>query len=715
MDSDEAPPPYSAVDPLLAPTVNNRDNNASAETARTFLRLRGGEASLSDIASRDGSAASVDGSSAASFALPANFASATAYFIERPPTHFDEERPALSHLLTIYPRSQSKDFPRRPRCWSPRTAEITQQDWDMFLKYLFPPHLGLAASSAHLPRQLRAEIQRDRKDRPQETDEQRQLRIAAVIEEWNECFFGPRATRIEFIYVTESENAPVSPLCPRCYPAATKASRANRSTQAQEAGENSASVPAGMLPTVAGQPTAPPASVAYATGVYPYPNPQMPPAPYPPYGPPAFFPPGIVPNTPPPPPLAYPYPPQPPSQYQQPSSWGWNNRPYGPQYQYSSTSKAGPFGWLSSLASHAQKYSERITEQAQHYGRQVEEQAMAHGRWIEEQAGLRSRKLEDVFSGLSSPPRVEYAANNPQAQGYCTNGYGYQPVNVVSTQPVTTPVTQPARRTSVGSVSSESSFSSIDSISTTSDLSSSDLATVRAQLQSLNNHHDRELYEAAVGLRRQLDVLRESRRQSRISGRGRWRNGWGHDGQQGLGRGGWGRWESPQEQQRSSAERRALKEEVRATKKAFKDVFRRARDEQRERRRIKRNRWRQERRSRQTSRENEHPPETPLEQRLQNLELSNSQERGTMVRIGAPCASPRQSLSSEASGISSINTPSTGSDGGSRANSSVRRGEAPTRVKTEESKDGQKQGETLKGNSSSPSKKDKGSGSNDAS
>ncbi|KAF7173826.1 hypothetical protein CNMCM5623_006043 [Aspergillus felis] len=704
MDSDEAPPPYSAVDPLLAPTVNNRNNNASAETARTFLRLRGGEASLSDIASRDGSAPSVDGSSAASFALPANFASATAYFIERPPTHFGDERPTLSHLLTIYPRSQSKDFPRRPRCWSPRTAEITQQDWDMFLKYLFPPHLGLAASSAHLPRQLRAEIQRDRKDRPQETDEQRRLRIAAVIEEWNEYFFEPRATRIEFIYVTESENAPVSPLCPRCYPAATRVSRTNRSTQAHEA-ESSASVPAGTPPTVAGQPTAPPASGAYAPGVFPYPNPQIPPAPYPPYGSPAFFPSGMVPNTPPPPPAphAYPYPPQPPSQYQQPSSWGWNNPSYGPQYQYSSTSKGGPLGWLSSLASHAQKYSERITEQAQHYGRQVEEQAMAHGRWIEEKAGLHGRKFEDVFGGLPSPPRVEYTANNPQAQGFYAHGYGYPPVNVVPTQPMTPPVTQPARRTSVSSVSSESSFSSIDSISTTSGLSSTDLATVRAQLQSLNNHHDRELYEAAVGLRRQLDVLRDSRRQSRISGRDHWRNG-----QQGHGHGSWGRWESPQEEQRSSAERRALKEEVKATKKAFKDVFRRARDEQRERRRIKRNRRRQEQRFRQTSRENEHPPEIPLEQRLQNLELSNSQESGTMVLTGASHTSTGQSVSSEASGISSVNTPGTGSDGGSH-----REGVNP--VNTEESKDGQKQGEALRGTNNSPSKKDKDAGSNDAS
>jgi hypothetical protein len=303
---------------------------------------------------------------------------------------------------------------------------------------------------------------------------------------------------------------------------------------------------------------------------------------------------------------------------------------------------------------------------------------------------------------------VEYPANNPQAQGFYPHGYGYPPVNVVSTQSLTAPVPEPARRASVGSVSSESSFSSIDSISTTSELSASDLATVRAQLQSLSDRHDRELYEAAVGLRRQLDVLRDSRRQSRISGRGRWRNG-----QQGHCRGSWGRWESPQEQQRSSAERRALKEEVRATKKAFKDVFRRARDEQRERRRIKRNLWRQERRLRQTSRENEHPPEVPLEQQLQNLELNNSQESGTMVRTGNSSASARHSVSSEANG-SSINTPGTGSDRGGHREG-VSRGQTPTRVNIEESKDGQKQGETPRGTSNSPSKKDRGADSNNAS
>jgi hypothetical protein len=77
-----------------------------------------------------------------------------------------------------------------------RMNEVAQQDWDTFLKYLFPPQLGLAAASQHLPRQLRAEIQRDRKDRPQETDEQRRARIAAVVDEWNQCFFELRLHRL---------------------------------------------------------------------------------------------------------------------------------------------------------------------------------------------------------------------------------------------------------------------------------------------------------------------------------------------------------------------------------------------------------------------------------------------------------------------------------------------------------------------------------------
>ncbi|KAH8425768.1 uncharacterized protein LDX57_003514 [Aspergillus melleus] len=670
-EEEAPPPPYSAVDPLSSSANRNspsdRNAAASAEVNRVLLRLRGGDAPLSDTASSDGSS-SVLALTTRSPLLPVHFTSAAAYFVDRPPPTSDDRRSVQEHQITIYPRSQSKDFPRRPRCWGARPEDLTQQDWDMFLRYLFPPHLGLASASGQLPRQVRAEIQRDRKDRPQETDEQRRMRVSAVITEWNQYFFEPRATRIVFAYVTDPQNAPPSPLCPRCYPAATRVSQENRMVQAPEAGRSRLARPSLPPAAVRQQPASLQTGQHYPpTPLYNYPNPPMHQAPYSPYGAPPYL------NPPAPqPPNAYPYPPpQPPLPYQQQYQWGYNARPYAPMPQ-DSGSKGGPFGWFASLASQAQKYGERITEQAQqygdqisahaqHYGRQVEEQAMAHGRWIEEQAGFSGQKTNNQFNGsMVHRPRGaggEWAATDPRSQAaYYPNAYPY-PYSTVSSpaEPVAAPaLPQRPRRASTCSTSSDSSLTSIDSLSTTSELSSSDLATVRAQLLSLDDHHDRDLYEAAVGLRRQLTLLQDSRRQTRQAGRGHWRNGWGQQAQQGYGRGGWGRWESPQQHQRSWAEKRALKEETKATRKAFRDVLRRARDEHREQRRLKRNRVRQEQRNRQV----ETPPsEPPLEQRLQNLELdhTNRESRSTVQSF---CPSPTRSLVSEVSEISSISTPS---------------------------------------------------------
>ncbi|GES62008.1 hypothetical protein ATEG_04229 [Aspergillus terreus] len=634
---DEAPPPYSAVDPLASQTNNNRN----------LLRLRGGNNALNDTVSSDGSSSGLE-VAITSPLPPANFTSAAAYFAERPPPVFDEECPIREHQLTIYPRSQSKDFPRRPRCWGPRTNHITQQDWDTFLRYLFPPHLGLASTSAQLSRQIRAQIQRDRKDRPQETDEQRRVRISAVITEWNRYFFEPRAVCIVFVYVTDQRNAPLSPLCPKCYPSATKVSQDNRAAVTQSAGRGRLVRPG--LPPVPGQPI-PKANTAYPTAPYAYPTTPVSPAPFAPYG-----------ATPYPNPAAphYPYYHPQPSPYQQP--WGWNAQPWPPQHQNTSpSSKGGPLGWIASLASQAQKYGERISEQAEHYGRQVEEQALAHGRWIEEQAGLQGRKVEDMFGGFSRP-RDEW----PATQAYYPNGpypYGYPPAVLPPAEPPTpvTPLSLPnqqspqqqpqpqpqpqrPRRISTASISSDSSFSSIDSLSTTSELSSSDLATVRAQLLSLDEHHDRELHDAAVGLRRQLDELRESRRQTRLNGRS---HHWG------SGRTGWGRWESPQQQERSREERRAIKEETRATRKVFREVLRRAREEQRERRRKDRSGH-----QRQTARKEDEAEDgsVPLVQRLQNLELTGNRESRSTVQS---FPSPTRSVSEVSTISSPISTPST--------------------------------------------------------
>ncbi|KAJ5131828.1 hypothetical protein N7448_005986 [Penicillium atrosanguineum] len=619
MSDEEAPPPYSATDPLNA--ANNRNGNSSRPIP---LRdnAQAQEAGSSGLPEPGPSTPSV---------VPTHFFSAVTYFEQRPPTVIDDSRGLLDHHMTIYPRSQAKDFPRRPRCWNDQFGEVIQQDWDTFLRYLFPAQLGLAAASQHLPRQLRAEIQRDRKDRPQETDEQRHARITAVVDEWNQCFFEPRATRIVFVYVGEPDAAPTSALCPRCYPAATKATQGTGTPTSMES-----QAPAiANAPSPVGQPSPSPTSW-HMPQYSPFGTPQ-----HMPYGTPYGVPPFTAHATQNGQPSQY-YTPPPPGA----APWQW--QPWGytpPQFGPSGTSKSGPLGWISNITSQAQKYGERFAEQAQHYGdqissqamqygRQVEEQAMAHGWWIEDQARLHGRKPNVYPSGY--PPGYPPAACNggppwspaPAGQTGQIGGVAHnRPTSTLTststpTSPTTTttpvnttenrpspqpqPEAQPkpqiqsdhkslsrsfqrSRRASTSSVSSVSSLSSIDSLSTTSDLDASDLANIRTQLQSLHDRHDRTLYEAAVDLRRQLSLLEESRREARTSGRRNWRNG--PQGPQ-TDSTDWGRWESPEQQQREATERRAMKEEMRATKKAFRDVIRRARDEQRDKRRARKNRLR---------------------------------------------------------------------------------------------------------------------------
>lgn len=674
MDSeDPPPPPYSAVDPLLAQSNDGRI--AGAIGGRLPLRGAGNTA-------REG----IAGPSSSLAFTPANFESAVAYFEERPPTVFEDGREVLLHHLTIYPRSQAKDFPRRPRCWNLRTDEITQQDWDMFLRYLFPPNLGLASASGHLSRQLRAQIQRDRKDRPQETDEQRRLRTTAVIEEWNQCFFAPRAVQLVFKYNTDPGNGLSSSLCPKCYPAATKANQRSRSSQSSQSPQPSQpsqtrvevvrrqSSESSTSPAAPEQSTVPQATDNNTPAPSPYSNPYgMAPAPYAPYGPPALYPSATPPN-------AYPihaYPPLPPSPYHHlpQYQYGWNNRPYG---QSSSSSKGGPLGWISSLASQAQKYGERITERAEQYGDQLSAHAEHYSRQVEDQA----RWLEGQWPGrkadnpylYANQPRPDWNGLDPRYQHYYYHNYNYpsqsqynNAVNVnmnpnTPTTPTTTndgvnqhtntnqraitcPTQQRTRSASLDSTASDSSFASIDSLSTTSELSSSDLVTVRVQLLSLEDHHDRGLYEAAVGLRRQLEDVRKSRRGPS-----------GH---------GWSQYQH--QHQRNWTERRAVKEEMRATRKAFRDVMRRAREEQREKRRIKRNRRRQEQRLRQQREESGAGAEArisrdlPLEIRLENMQLEETRKHDSQPTIRSSLSTARSVSSSATSEISSISTPSTAS------------------------------------------------------
>ncbi|OQE37808.1 hypothetical protein PENCOP_c009G06345 [Penicillium coprophilum] len=627
MDQEEAPPPpYSPVDPLLAP-ANSRNNNSTSQAPIPL------EVSVPPTQDASSSRAPTQPT-----VVPTHFRSAAAYFEERLPSALEESRDLLHHHMTIYPRSQAKDFPRRPRCWGARLDEITQQDWDTFLKYLFPPQLGLAASSQHLPRQLRAEIRRDRKDRPQETDEQRKARIDAVVTEWNECFFGYRATQIVFIYVGEPDSAPSSALCPRCYPAAT----GSIDGQPIRNPNTPSPVPSQHGPSPTPWPMRPP--------MFPNSHVPVPPSPYGVYGVPPY-PPPISPNQ---PPQYYPHPPQ--------GAWQWNNWNHPqqqPQYPNNGASKGGSLGWISQIASQAQKYGERfseqaqqygdhITAQAQHYGRQVEEQALAHGRWIEEQARLHSRKApvagppygggyyprpawdnspRPIANIPMTPIQTPSPVTSPNPAGWpeTTNQIDSNKPKP-STEPflIEPPATERTRRVSLSSVSSESSFSSIDSISTTSDLGVSDLATVRAQLELLDDRHDRVLYDAAVDLRRQLSVLQESRREAKFSGKTNWRPGFSqsqHNHQQSSGAD-WGRWDSPEQQQRKSADKRAMKEEMRATKKAFRDTLRRARDEQRERRRTRRRQVRQARANDGDKAKNMY--NQPLDQQLGTLRLEDS-------------------------------------------------------------------------------------------
>ncbi|KAJ5762021.1 uncharacterized protein N7511_005403 [Penicillium nucicola] len=629
MDQEEAPPPpYSAVDPLITPARNG--NPAPAPP-------RGGVSE-----SQDASSSRIPPQPAV---VPTHFRSASTYFEERPPSSLDDPRDILQHHITIYPRSQAKDFPRRPRCWASRLDEVTQQDWDTFLRYLFPPELGLAASSQHLPRQLRAEIRRDRKDRPQETDEQRKARIAAVVAEWNECFFGYRSTQIVPVYVGEPDNAPSSGLCHRCYPAATG------SIDSQPPRNQNAPSP------VSGQQN--PSPTHWQPAPYHSPPVHAPHSPYGvPYGAPTY-PSPMSPNH--QPPQYYPVPYHPPPQSVAP--WQWNNWNYAQQQQQNSNngmSKGGSLGWISQLASQAQKYGERFSEQAQqygdqisaqaqHYGRQVEEQALAHGRWLEEQARLHGRKAPMTApSGYYGRPAwdnpPQHAVNVPMSPVQHPSPSPATSVNTSASRPGPTkeaidkskPSTERSRRGSVDSVSSESSFSSIDSISTSSNLSVSDLATVRTQLELLDDRHDRTLYDAAVALRQQLTALQTSRREDKISGRKDWRK----QGQESNSD--WGRWESPEQQERTSVDRRAMKDEMRATKKVFKDVLRRAREEQRERRRLHRRQVRQARAS-----EGDQPKnDQPLEQQLGILRLD-----GTPV-VPRPATTPAQPTQVAASNAS---------------------------------------------------------------
>ncbi|KAI2790239.1 hypothetical protein POX_d05746 [Penicillium oxalicum] len=95
MDQEEAPPPYSAEDPLIPPTHSR--NGISQDT-----RLSRGDESA--VTPATGSTTSRSSTPVRSAVVPTHFTSAAAYFEERPPTVLDGSREVLHHSMAIYPQ-----------------------------------------------------------------------------------------------------------------------------------------------------------------------------------------------------------------------------------------------------------------------------------------------------------------------------------------------------------------------------------------------------------------------------------------------------------------------------------------------------------------------------------------------------------------------------------------------------------------------------------
>lgn len=572
-DEEEAPPPYSAFDPMQSQDTSHGTsgehghdespglnvNPSQLETDLSALHIQTPPPSTLSADTPAGTTMSPTESrvlSESSATAPSTYqASAGSYFVERPqPTSVvgDAKLETLIHHMTIYTRSQSKDFPRRPRCWNTRGNEISQHDWDTFLNFLFPTHLGLAASSSRLHPQVRAEIGRDRKDRAQETDEQRSARVSNVIDEWNEQFFGPRGVHVTWTYVGDLEEGPASSLCPNCYPQATDAARIrDRLADAPipvstDSPVRRHTIQRRPVPQYAQTTPLPPQNIHAS--------------------------PTISPTT-------------APGQSQSAFSML-----YGGRDRTSVSWKSNPMSWATQMSSIAQQYAAKISNQAQEYGRSIEESALArsrqmelYGRKMEENALARAKQFETM--ALTQGRKFENAGD--RFSHWSRRGMNYNPVNsqhqppsTDEPQPTTNQTQNRLRRLSTSSDRSISSVSSISTVSSVSDLEPEDLASVRQQLSALNEYHHHELYAAAVSLRSQLKRLKKARYHARRHSRGG---------------GSWGRWESPAEATDREQRRVAMKRETRLLRQEFTEVQRRAKREVRELKRAKKDSRRKQR------------------------------------------------------------------------------------------------------------------------
>lgn len=638
-DEEAPPPPYSAIDPLQSQVASNTGSSAASESQASHHDLTGYgnesqsdsrplEASLSEVHIHDDnvdthsrrtpsspsvpviiSPESLQPESSSSALQPTHFASAAGYFADRGfPSDNNEKRDTLVHHMTIYARSQCKDFPRRPRCWRARAGDISQHDWDTFLNFLFPSSLGPAALSSRLHRRVRAEIERDRKDRPQETDDERCARLDAVITEWNDYFFNPRGTYVTWVYIADLENGPASPLCPNCYPQATEASR-NHATPLRTMSYN-APIPVSTEQPAQRIPRRPVPRSSYPGPEHESQRSSVSLSPIQ----------GTTSTT---------------SSPTTTTALGHPATvPLPKTYQTSYTSTypwaTNPVAWASQMSLRAQQYAGKISTQAQEYGKAIEESALARSRQVEQyskklegSALARGRQIEEA--ALAKGRRIELAGDRLGSWATGMTGMvgrrrtssnllsAYEETDSLGSRSVNNVQPTSRRLSTASSTGSIESLSSIDSISTTSELEPDDLAAMRAQLSSLDEYHHRDLHSATVSLRGHLRILQQTRHDSRFL--------LPRVGQ----RGSWGRWDSPEDEKQRENRRVLMKEETRLLREAFRESDRRAKQEVRELQRTRRSRKLQ----RQQHHNQQHKPSVPslvIDKTTSNLELGADKE-----------------------------------------------------------------------------------------
>ncbi|OAL71629.1 hypothetical protein A7D00_4534 [Trichophyton violaceum] len=444
---EDAPPPYTPTDPLTpASTINDAASQLSAENIPSYTH-----------------------------AVEApNFVSAVPYFSERGlslTARSDAE--VLEHTLVFYRRSQAKDFSKYPRCWRSRTEEITQHDWDTFLNYLLPPHLGPASNHPQLPQKLRAEIERDRKDRPQETEEERQWRITAVVTEWNVNFFQPRRVVIVYCFVREDGGQPESPLCPSCYPNTT--SSRSRNDIRRPLFENPMDTTSREIPEL----PQPPNTVRRGQQNRQTTNAADPPA----------------------------------AAAAAAAGSGSSDN----QYQYRSSPAGGPGVWVFNPGAAVNNIASMISDQVQRYSQYVSEQAMEHSR-RRPSPNHHGVVIMNLTAGLVAMATFTTIMVDGQVEVM-------EDPDKVEILGVLKDVSQVALTGDFGGIKPIRSSESLDSASSDSDLKKGELAALKTALQNLKQQQEQRQLSTAdyrarrKELRRDCKALKSARREFRSAGR----------------------------------------------------------------------------------------------------------------------------------------------------------------------------------------------------